>query len=355
MNPAGAKPSQRPDRSLTVVERQEGFRTLAWDGQVLYASRGYEILRGCAREGRFSWKRIARFSPAALRRLTCVNRLTSRLMRDGFHALAVLPAGRLVGAVPGAIVTLVPGNSEFRITHRITRGTRPLHITATPQGHLFFGEYFDNPQRDEVHIFGSDDQGETWQVAYTFPRKAIRHIHNIAYDAAENCLWVLTGDYGPECRILRASSDLKTVDVAMSGNQQARAVAVVPASDGLYFASDTPLEKNHVYHLDRAGRLSTLCDLESSSIYGCRVGDSIFFTTMAEPSAINDEGSVHLYGQPGGEWRSLLHWKKDSWPMRFLQYGNAFLPDGENTTCYLAVSTIAVERDDFATTILQVS
>jgi hypothetical protein len=355
MNPAGAKSSQRPEGSLTVVERQPGLRALAWDGDVLYASRGYEILRGRACEGRFSWESVARFAPAAWRRLTCVNRLTSRLVRDGFHALALLPSGRLVGAVPGAVVTLSPGDSEFRITYRISRGTRPLHIAATPEGHVFFGEYFDNPQRDEVHIFESGDQGETWQVAYTFPKKAIRHVHNIAYDAGENCLWILTGDYGPECRILRASCDLKTVDVALSGNQQARAVAVVPASDGLYFSSDTPLEKNRIYHLDRAGRLSTLCDLASSSIYGCRVGDSIFFTTMAEPSAINDTGAVHLYGQSGGEWRSLLHWKKDSWPMRFFQYGNAFLPDGNNKTSYLAVSTVAVKRDDFATTILLAS
>jgi hypothetical protein len=41
--------------------------------------------------------------------------------------------------------------------------------------------------------------------------------------------------------------------------------------------------------------------------------------------------------------------------MRFFQYGNASLPDGNNATRYLAVSTVAVERDDLATTILEVS
>jgi hypothetical protein len=178
-------------------------------------------------------------------------------------------------------------------------------------------------------------------------------VHNIAFDPWENCLWILTGDYGEECRILRASCDLRTIDVALSGNQQARAVALVPDADGLYFSSDTPLERNYVYHLDRAGKISTRCEIESSSICGCRVGESVFFTTMAEPSPVNTTKTVHLYGESGGRWRSLLQWKKDGWSMRFFQYGNAFLPDGNNLTQYLAVSTIAVERDDLTTTILR--
>jgi hypothetical protein len=37
--------------------------------------------------------------------------------------------------------------------------------------------------------------------------------------------------------------------------------------------------------------------------------------------------------------------------MRFFQYGNGFLPDGENTTDLLAASTIAVEGADQTTTI----
>lgn len=40
--------------------------------------------------------------------------------------------------------------------------------------------------------------------------------------------------------------------------------------------------------------------------------------------------------------------------MRYFQYGNAFLPDGENSTNYLATTTIAVERDDLVTTVWQV-
>ena len=345
----------RSGPALTLVDRCAGVRVLTWHGEMLYASRGYELVCGTFDGARVRWRTVGRYRPPLWRALTCRNRLSFRLVRDGFHALAVLPSGHLIGAVPGAIVTLKPGKSEFVLTHRITRGTRPLHITATPEGKAFFGEYFNNASRDEVHIYGSADCGASWQIAYTFPRGAIRHVHNIVHDPWEHCLWVFTGDNGGECRILRASPDLKMIDTAMSGNQQARAVAAVPASDGLYFASDTPLEANHVYRLDRRGNVSVTADLESSSIEGCRVGDSIFFSTMVEPSEVNSGKRVRLYGSVRGEtWRCLLEWQKDRWPMQFFQYGNAFVPTGENQTDYLAVSTVAVEDEDLVTSIYKV-
>ena len=190
--------------------------------------------------------------------------LTARLFRDGFHALAILPSGALVAAVPKAIVTLRPGDTEFRQTHAILRGTRPLHITAVPGGTIFWGEYFDNPAREEVHIYASTDAGATWSVAYTFPKGAIRHVHNIVHDPWEDCLWVLTGDYGDECRILRAACDFSRVEAVLQGKQQARAVAAVPTEDGLYFSSDTPLESNYIYRLDR--QESLLADLLRSAV-----------------------------------------------------------------------------------------
>jgi hypothetical protein len=255
----------------------------------------------------------------------------------------------LVGAVPGAIVRLAPGDREFRLTHRITRGTRPLHIVATPDGCAYWGEYFDNAAREEVHIYGSRDNGATWQVAYTSPRGAIRHVHNIVFDRWGDCLWILTGDYGEECRVLRASCDFSRVEVVLSGNQQARAVAAVPAEVGLFFATDTPLEKNFVYRMDRQGTLAQLSSLSSSSIYGCSARGALFFSTMVEPSEVNPDRHVRVYGtRPGGDWQSLLAWEKDAWSLRFFQYGNAFLPDGENTSGYLAVSTAAVTGADQA-------
>lgn len=342
--------------SLAPVARHPGLRVLTWSDDQLYAARRYELLRSRVNDAScLKWDSIAMFRPELKRRLTVSNRITARLFRDGFHALAVLPGRGLVAAVAGAIISLRAGEREFSVTHRITRGTRPLHITAVPNGLVFWGEYFDNTTRDQVHVYGSRD-GESWDVAYTFPKGAIRHVHNIVYDRWENCLWVLTGDHGDECRILRAECDFSRVEPVLKGNQQARAVGLVPMQDGLYFASDSPLEPNFIYRLDRSGNLSRLVQISTSSTYGCQVGDNVFFSTMVEPSTANRDRHVKIYRGHvrSPQWHSLLEWQKDAWPMGLFQYGNAFLPDGNNTTAYLALTTVAVKADDQVTSIYQV-
>jgi hypothetical protein len=344
--------------NLTRVARFPNLRALAWSGDVLYASRGYKLLYAQIQNPSHDliWQPVATFRPSWRRRLFAKNRLTARLFRDGFHALAILPSGGFVAAVAGAIVTLRPNENEFRVTHPIAHGTRPLHVTVIPDGRVYWGEYFDNPDRNEVHIYASTDSGATWNVAYTFPKGAIRHIHNIVHDSWDNRLWILTGDYGDECRILRASYDFSQVETILQGNQQARTVALIPTEKALYFSSDTPLETNFIYRLDRQGALSQLASISSSSIYGCRVRDRIFFSTMVEPSKANPDRHVRIYGSDKvlQDWQSLLAWKKDRWPIGLFQYGNAFLPDGDNSTRYLAVTTIAVESDDMTTSLYAV-
>lgn len=332
----------------TQLARFPGLRVLAWQGHDFYASRGYKLLRGDTTGLSIMWQSVGRYSPAWWRTLSCSARLSSRFFRDGFHALATLTSGDLIAAVPGAIVALPPGETEFRTTHYVSRGTRPLHIAATPGDQLFWGEYFDNSHREEVHIYTSSDRGQRWEVAYTFPRGAVRHVHNIVYDKWDDCLWVLTGDDGAECRILRASCDFSDVEVVKSGNQQARAVALVIMPDALYFSSDTPFETNHIYRLDRRGNLTKVHSVSSSSIYGCRVGDALFFSTMVEPSRVNRSRDVCLFGSPdGASWSQVMRWRKDDWPMGLFQYGNALLPDGDNSTGILAVTTVAVQAGDF--------
>jgi len=358
--PTAMPPDAQPEILLVRTGTFNGLRVLSWAGDIIYASRGYKLLRAQVPPNQASmaglrWSAVASFRSTWWRQITSVHNLSARLVRDGFHALAVLPSGGLVAAVPGAIVTLSPGETEFRVTRAITRGTRPLHITCIPNGTILWGEYFDNAARDEVHVYASSDGGATWNVAYTFPKRAIRHIHNIVYDRWQDCIWILTGDYGDECRILRASCDLRELEPVMRGNQQARAVALVPAEDGVYFSSDTPFEINHVYHMDRRGQLSDMAVLGSSSIYGCRVGRSMFFSTMVEPSPMNKDRHVGIYGSGNGAtWNSLLAWQKDRWPMKLFQYGNAIFPDGDNRTEYLAVTSIAVESEDLVMSLYSV-
>jgi len=353
--PTASKPAEL---KLSKIAAFLGMRVLAWHNDLLYASRGYELLRAkiVPKQNAIHWEHVATAEPAWWRKLSCFSRLTARLFRDGFHALAVLQSGGLVAAIPNAIVTLLPGEPEFSTTHRVLRGTRPLHLAVTPNNNVFWGEYFDNPLRDEVHVYASTDDGRHWDVAYSFPRNSIRHVHNIVYDQWENCLWILTGDSGRECRIIRASCDFRDVQVLLSGSQQTRSAALVPAPDGLYFSSDTPLEQNHIYHLDRRGNLTRLSALISSSICACCVGEDLFFSTMVEPSPANPHREVGIYGRAGtASFGALLSWQKDAWPMRLFQYGNAVFPDGDNSSGVLALTTIAVKHSDCETSLWRIS
>lgn len=344
---------------LTLRARIAHMRALTWDGDWLYVSSGYQVFRArmLASAGDLDWQFVGRFRPSWNRKLTVSNRLSARLFRDGFHALAVSSPGAVVAAVPGAIVSLDTSSREFRPTFTITRGTRPLHIASVPGKGIFWGEYFDNRSRDEVHIYRSSDGGASWDVAYTFAKGSIRHVHNIVHDPWLDCLWVLTGDYGDECRLLRASCDFGSIEVVLQGQQQARAVAAIPTEEALYFASDTPLEHNFIYRLDHAGKLTRLASTSSSCIQGCRVGSELFFSTMVEPSDVNRDPTVRVYGgsiSDPNRWQPMLGWRKDRWSMRYLQYGNAFLPGGDNKTQILAVTTVAVEADDMVTSLYSV-
>src|SRR5208282_2745321 len=299
---------------LIKVAAFPGLRALCWKSGDLYASRGYELLRGKVNRQDLSlaWEPAGVWRAGLVRRCTSPVRLASRICRDGFHALAVLSSGHIIGAVPGRIIALAPGEPEFRTSYTLLRGTRPLHITAGPNDQLMWGEYIDNAKRGEVHIYGSTDHGTHWVVAYTFPKSAIRHVHNLVYDSWDNCYWVLTGDIGSECRILRASLDFKSMYPVLAGSQQTRSAALIPTRDAVYFSSDTPLETNHVYRLSRTGDLAKVAALSSSSIYGCRVGNAVFFSTMVEPSQANPEQNVCLFASSDGlNWQRLLQWTKD--------------------------------------------
>jgi hypothetical protein len=331
------------------------LRALAWDGDLLYASRQYDLL--CARPDsqRAVWSRVASFRPALWRRVTAQHHLSARAARDGFHGLVTLPSGAQIATVPGAIVRRSVQDDEFVVCHRVRRGTRPLGLTALPDGTVCWGEYFDNPLRAEVHVYASSDDGRTWHVAYTFPAGSIRHVHNIVFDPWARSLWVLTGDVGRECRILRASCDWTEVQEVLGGNQQARAVAAIPREDALFFASDTPLERNYVYRLDRRGGVDRLAPLEGSVFYGCQAGDGIFFSTAVEPSQVNRSRQVTVCGSRDGEsWQQVLAWTKDRWSMRFFQYGVGIMPSGSHPSL-LAVSVIGVEEADGATSVWRVT
>jgi hypothetical protein len=332
---------------LDPIGRFPGLRVLAWDAGLLYAVRGYALVRWTP--GARAWDPVAVFDPGPCFRWASASRLCDRFLRGGYHALARLQDGGFVAVFPKTIGVLRPGDTKFQSVFRIPRGTGPLTVAATPTGWVYWGEYFDNPSRDAVHVYGSPD-GVSWQVVFTFPPRNIRHVHSITYDRHAQCLWVLTGDDGGECRILRASLNWSTIDAVLAGNQQARAITLVPRADALYFATDTPIEENHIYRLDRGGSVTQLASIEAYSFWSCGTECGIFFSTALNPSRLNGGLSAVLYGSADGDrWGTLARWRREPWPMYLSQYASIILPAGDNNTNILAASGSVLRHEDRVT------
>jgi hypothetical protein len=343
---------------LHLLSRIKNLRVLLWHKDYLYASRGYTLLRCNSKKllenDRVDWEKVAFFKPNFIRNLASYNRILTRLTRAGFHFLEILPNEKMISILSKNIAILMPREKEFKTTFKIKRGTRPLGMAITPDGKIYWGEYFNNPERDEVNIYGSEDGGNTWEVVYTFPKGSIRHVHNIIYDQFDDSLWILTGDEGKEPKILHASNDCRVVDIVLEGNQQARAATLIARPKGVYYATDTPYEQNYIYFLDRNGSREKILPISGPSMWSCEVDSAMFFSTAAEPSKLY-YGFACIYGKlNGNEWQRLIEWPKDNLHPKYFQFGNVVLPRGKDSNNLLAATGVAVRNEEGATTIWKI-
>ena len=342
---------------LVLIASFPNKRVLTWHGNFLYASSGYTLWRWDVSKERFPvWVKVAYFKPDWIRRVGAMHRLTRRLLRVGFRFLDFLPDGSFIAVLTKAIAVMKPGDLEFKLTWHVKRGTRPMGLAVTPQGEVYWGEYFNNKEPSEVYVYGSDDGGYTWDVIYTFPRGSIRHVHNVIYDNFENCFWILTGDEDSESSILKVSRDWRMIDTIFSGSQQARAVSLILNSDEIYYATDTPYEQNYIYRIDRkSGKVERIAPIPGPSMWSCWVKSAMFFSTAIEPSEVNTYPFACVHGSLDGlQWLKVIEWRKDWLHPSLFQFGNIVLPKGKNNTDLLAVTGIAVKREDEVTKIWKV-
>lgn len=308
------------------------FRVLHTAGSTVLASRGLDLF--VSHDGARSFTHLARAWAHQGQRAVALTPLLSRLMRNGIHAALPLPDGGHVAIVRGAVMHLERESDRFTVAHRVERGTRPLGVCLADGGNLYFGEYFNNPARDEVHIYGSAD-GRRWDVAFTFPRGEVRHVHGVVHDPYRRGLWVLTGDDGDEAAIWWTSDAFRTLDPVVRGCQAARAVSALPAPRGLLVPSDTPSEPNFVCRLDpRTGELERLVHVPGSVFSVGRTRSLYLVSTALERSSVNVDPRVALYASADGEtWAPIARFERDLALLDdkrgYLQYPMVLLPDGE--------------------------
>jgi hypothetical protein len=249
-------------------------------------------------------------------------------------------------------------------------GVRPLYFSKIGDeingfdSQVVFGGYLGNSLKKEVHIYRRIDI-DRWEVVYTFDKGEINHIHNIIPDKYNNCVWVFTGDFDNSAAIWKVTDNFKNVERVVSNSQIYRGCIGFPTKEGLIYATDAPFHDNTIRILKQKGNnwvSEKICDIEGSSIYGCRYKDKFVFSTTVEPDGRDSslkkllfdnkrgvgikDNFTHIYiGNYQDNFKDIFKLEKDIWPYIF-QFGTIKFPSGENSSDYLVFEPIATKKYD---------
>jgi hypothetical protein len=286
--------------------------------------------------------------------------LAQRALRTQIYRMRVLSDGTKIYIFRKGVYTQGPADKVAIRTFSVPRGSRPVSLAVSRDGLVVFGEYWDNAERAEVHVYGSNDSGKSWAPVYTFPARSIRHVHGISYDPWDDCFWLCTGDYQDENQLMRASTDFKNVRLLRQGGQGNRFYYLLVLEKDLLTATDAPAEQNHVCIINKeSGELTRVAEIENTNFYSCRVGNKVFLSTNAEPSAVNDTRRVHVWmgDLETGGWRKLWTNPIDRYaqlcrwpgvPRGLFQYSSVFFPEGDNPSETLVCYGLGVRGYDNA-------
>ena len=127
--------------------------------------------------------------------------LTRRFFRAEITGLYALANGNRIAVAKKGLFLQKKGTKTFEKCFSIPRGSKPLNLCFAPSGNIYFGEYFQNMEKQAVNIYCSKDNAQTWNIAYTFEAGNINHIHGLFFDKYTDRIWVATGDRENECII----------------------------------------------------------------------------------------------------------------------------------------------------------
>lgn len=282
-------------------------------------------------------------------------RLLRRLGRLDMRELIRVPTGALLGISQRQIIALSHDGSEIRPVFQVSGGGRPKGFALTPSGHLFVGEYWGNPRRQALRIWGSTDGGGTWDLAHTLPAGSAKHIHNIIWDEHRLGLWVLTGDGDGECALLFTADEFQTVTEIIRGGQMVRACHLFCRPEGVYYGTDTERAANWFVHLEvTTGKIHTIQPLPGSCIYAARLADRYWLSTSVEPSKVNQERRPALWTSPDlHRWTKVVEFDKDWWPGEYFGFGSVILPRVQGACPWLVFSAVAVKQHDLTTFVVK--
>lgn len=312
------------------------------DGNNLYVSQGRNIFIFNIKKG--SYNKIASFPCSFIDRIKASNKYGQRLFRSAIHHILKVDKSTLLVIAFREIKIFNLKEKKWICSSKLI-GKRPLVIGQSPNL-ICYGEYHTNNKKNPMKIIASNDLGVSWFSIYAF--KNIRHIHGISWDRFINKFWITTGDNNQESAIWLVSEDFSDMKIVVGGSQQSRAVQLLIQKNTVFYATDTPLEQNYFYKINKELSMVTLLnEITSSVFYGTQINNKLFFSTVCEPSEINEIQSVKLYhyNETTNKWYEELSLKKDFLSMKYFQYGQISFPAGDNLTKKLYFSPMSCKYD----------
>lgn len=254
--------------------------------------------------------------------------LSRRFLRAELTGLYSLTNGDRIAVAKKGLFLQKRGRETFEKYFSIPRGSKPLNICIAPSGNLYFGEYFQNMGKLAVNIYSSEDNGQSWQIVYSFPEGNINHIHGLFFDKYTNRIWMATGDRENECIIGYTDDEFKTFVEVFRGGQEYRTCQLFFYKDFVVFGTDTQYQQNVIKKFDRESlKISELQEVQGSVIKGGQVGDVAFISTTVEPSKVNTDKYAHLWVTKDGlHWEERYKAKKDWLPATLFQFGTFEFP-----------------------------
>ena len=209
----------------------------------------------------------------------------------------------------------VDGGITFEKIHQM-RHTFLSQGWTEKDGIVFYGEYHDNCDRTEIHLWKGTDDGGSWSIVHTFPDNSIRHIHAVQYDKFEDKLWVTTGDEDSECRIMYSEDDGNTFETIGHGAQEWRAVSLLFTEKHIYWGMDCPYRQNYVFRWNRrTGVKEAVAKIDGPAFYSTKLeGGTLVLATAVEYGSGEWDKNARLWIKTkDNRWEDVGKWERIQW------------------------------------------
>lgn len=335
-----------------MTEKIYDFKVLAVYADYLIGARGYKIDK-YSFEGKWL-EHIGTLEDTKYARMAR-HKFTRRLMRAEITSFYELRDGAMLVIAKKGFFRKEKNEHVFRKVFCVPRGSKPLNVCFSNDGMAYFGEYFQNIDKTEVHVYGSDDGCKTWRVVYTFSEGNINHIHGLFFDPYTNRIWILTGDRENECIIGWTDDGFRSLHVELRGGQEYRSCQLFFYKEFVVYATDSQYIENEIQAIDRKTlRIKSLGKIQGSAIKGGQNGMFSYLSTTVEPSKVNNDRYSYIWVSCDGiTWREIFKIKKDNWPSIF-QYATMEFPHYSTSIDRLFFSARAVKMLDGKTTFAKI-